>query len=347
MSDSERARMLRREPTLRSTGADRSIGTNQSDETSGIVAFVLLSSLGSWFAAASYRLLVMNPEQGMTPNRLLGASVLYVLTMGVQPFVAAAIVLKWVDRSGAKVLALRPTSRWSAAAGGLGGVVLPCCASTIVWTAAGGSWSPVHFSETGARVAQMGVFFGALHAAASVLVALNLLWLQSLAEELGWRGYLLPRMVQRFGQLRGLLGHALAWSVGYVPLLFCTSYGVLSPAAAFARVAWFVVSCALLGTLLGWLRLSAESLLPSLIANSTLTLMTGLPYYLHGTDVGLRAAIFGPAGWLVLGATIALVALFSRRRALRAPLPSPTRWRIVIRPASPPGSASADRRALH
>ena len=143
-----------------------------------------------------------------------------------------------------------------------------------------------------------------------------LVWVQAFAEELGWRGYFLPRAMERFGHWPGLVLHGAVWGLWYAPVLLFATAGPLE-FASFVRPLAFVVTCALLGTLYGWLRLASGSLAPVVVTNTTLTLAAGLPYVIHGVDPGLRSAAFGASGWLVLVVAIGALTL--------------TRWRSVVR----------------
>jgi membrane protease YdiL (CAAX protease family) len=146
-----------------------------------------------------------------------------------------------------------------------------------------------------------------------------LVWLQCFAEEVGWRGYFLPRVMERFGRWRGLFLHGVVWGLWYAPLLFLAGYGQMAMFGVLRRSASFVVTCVLLGMLLGWLRLASRSLVPVVIANTTLTLAAGLPYVLHGVDAGQRSAVFLPVGWLVLISVIAGLLASRWREAIQIP----------------------------
>jgi hypothetical protein len=143
-----------------------------------------------------------------------------------------------------------------------------------------------------------------------------LVWLQAAAEEIGWRGYVLPAAMQRFGRWRGLVLQAVMWGTWYAPVVF---FATLGRSGSFARCASFVLTCTLLGVLLGWLRLAAKSVGPAVTANVTLTLVGGMPYVLYGLDAGLRSTIYRPMGWLVLTAALAGLLLSRWREVVRVP----------------------------
>lgn len=68
-----------------------------------------------------------------------------------------------------------------------------------------------------------------------------------LGDEFGWRGFLQPRLLRRFGELRGLLLLSLAWSVGFVapPMV---SHVITSPVENWSNglLALLLMPCVLL-----------------------------------------------------------------------------------------------------
>jgi hypothetical protein len=142
-----------------------------------------------------------------------------------------------------------------------------------------------------------------------------LLWGQAFIEELGWRGYLLPRMMQSLGPWPGLLVHGLVWGMWYVPVV---ALAAGAPSSTPVRGVAFVVTGTLLGTLLGWLRL-AQSLSLAVVFNVVLTVAAGLPFILRGVDVGSRGAAYGPVGWIPLLMLVGILFIAPTRRAVRTP----------------------------
>jgi membrane protease YdiL (CAAX protease family) len=146
--------------------------------------------------------------------------------------------------------------------------------------------------------------------------SLLLVWLQCLSEEVGWRGYFLSRLMERIGPWRGLLLHGLLWGLWYaLPLVFATEGLTRAP----LRSTTFVLTCVLLGPLLGWLRLASRSIIPAVVANGVLTLAAGLPLLMQGVEVGWRGAAYGPPGWLPMALAFAALALGRCRRAVAVP----------------------------
>ena len=70
----------------------------------------------------------------------------------------------------------------------------------------------------------------------------------SLQEELGWRGYALPRLLERAGGLRASLLIGVAWACWHVPL-----YALETGGQQRAPLALFLISTVALSVLYGWL----------------------------------------------------------------------------------------------
>ncbi len=284
----------------------------RAQANAGLVAFLLLSFSMTWAVAASLRAVGLTgaPLESLG-TRLFTTSLLYVLTMGWQPLVATLLVRRWIDPPDELDLGLRPTRRVFSVVGGTGAIAFVALAALVAFVvgAATDGTSP----ESSPLVADG---LDALKLLFAFFGTIALVWVQAFAEELGWRGYFLPRAMERFGHWPGLLLHGAVWGLWYAPVLLFATAGPLEFTSVVRPLA-FIVTCSLLGTLYGWLRLASGSLAPVVITNTTLTLAAGLPYVIHGVDPGLRSAAFGAPGWLVLVVAIGALTL--------------TRWRSVVR----------------
>ena len=79
-------------------------------------------------------------------------------------------------------------------------------------------------------------------------------------EEIGWRGFLLPRLVTRFGFTGGCLLSGCIWAFWHYPLLLGANYNAgTNPKYALTCFTLMVVADAYI---LGWLRLKSGSLWP-------------------------------------------------------------------------------------
>ena len=81
---------------------------------------------------------------------------------------------------------------------------------------------------------------------------------QCLGEELAWRGWLLPKLTERFGQLRSVLLTGLVWGIWHAPVVAMGyNYGEGHP---LANVAAMVLFCLVLGVIQGFLFWRTDSI---------------------------------------------------------------------------------------
>jgi membrane protease YdiL (CAAX protease family) len=107
--------------------------------------------------------------------------------------------------------------------------------------------------------------FGAGLALAGTLGVLLSLF-TSTGEEVGWRGYLLPRMIQaRIPQ--PILVTSLIWGVWHLPVVFAGVYA-MSPSHWLTAFNLMVVTVAI-GAILAWLRIGTGSIWPCIILHAT------------------------------------------------------------------------------
>lgn len=99
------------------------------------------------------------------------------------------------------------------------------------------------------------------------LVLLTPIYLiSSFGEELGWRGYMLPRLIQA-GSSRPLLVSGVIWGAWHVPLMLTGQY-VHSRAPVLA-VCMFLVGITGVAFLLGWMRLRTGSVWPAVLGHAS------------------------------------------------------------------------------
>lgn len=81
---------------------------------------------------------------------------------------------------------------------------------------------------------------------------------QCLGEELTWRGWLLPKLTERFGQLRAVLLTSLVWGLWHAPVVAMGyNYGEGHP---LANVAAMILFCLVLGAIQGFLFWRTDSI---------------------------------------------------------------------------------------
>jgi membrane protease YdiL (CAAX protease family) len=88
--------------------------------------------------------------------------------------------------------------------------------------------------------------------------------LAALVEEIGWRGYLQPRFISRYGLYRGILLVGVVWAVFHFPF---DPSSRTSVAQLFIHPAWRLLSCVAFGFALSWLTIRSSSIWPAALAH--------------------------------------------------------------------------------
>jgi membrane protease YdiL (CAAX protease family) len=130
---------------------------------------------------------------------------------------------------------------------------------------------------------------------------LALLVVAAFLEEIGWRGYLQPAMVDRFGIRRGIFLVGLVWGAFHLAGELGGSGRLPREAAALtARLAF----CVVFAVALGWLRLYSGSILPVAVMHATFNILNqcvdrnGISFQRPGATWALRVA-WGVIGYLL------------------------------------------------
>ncbi|OYN85113.1 CPBP family intramembrane glutamic endopeptidase [Parenemella sanctibonifatiensis] len=130
----------------------------------------------------------------------------------------------------------------------------------------------------------------------------------AIVEEMGWRGYLFPKLRQRYSLIPTIVLTGLAWALSLTPLLVTGwLYPGVNPVVAVLAYCGYAI---VVGGLLGWLRSWTRSVWPSALALGTFTASMGLPRLLGSGDQVINPALIGITGvmgWIVPAAVLALL----------------------------------------
>lgn len=132
----------------------------------------------------------------------------------------------------------------------------------------------------------------------AVLLAPVLNVIFALGEEMGWRGYLLPRLLP-LGQWPALLISGAIWGAWHAPVILM---GYNYPAHPALGVLMMLLFCVILGILFGWTRLVTGSIWPAVIAHGALNGSAGAVFLFAkaGTSFdSIHAGITGWTGWIL------------------------------------------------
>lgn len=131
----------------------------------------------------------------------------------------------------------------------------------------------------------------------------------ALGEEIGWRGWLFPRLL-RLGSVPAILISGVVWGVWHAPLLLLGyNYPYSSGPVAIACMSGM---CIVFGALLGWLRLYSNSVWPAALAHgvSNASVGFGVLFLAFGGFLDPTSmTISGWTGWIFPAVVIGLMIL--------------------------------------
>jgi membrane protease YdiL (CAAX protease family) len=147
----------------------------------------------------------------------------------------------------------------------------------------------------------------------------------ALGEELGWRGFLLPKLMP-LGEWKAVLLTGFIWGIWHAPTTIFHGYNF--PLHPYLGVLVMTVGCMLLGIIFGWLYIKTKSPWAPALAHGAFNAIAGLSFFFlkpEGLDTAVSGSPLGLPGWLAMGVVIgALIFLRQIPGAASAPAPNPS-----------------------
>ncbi|GAB3192534.1 lysostaphin resistance A-like protein [Nesterenkonia suensis] len=256
---------------------------------------------------------------------------LVAVAMMFTPTVAALVVVFLVEKPQHKAHALglvplRPVGRFVGhLALGLTVPIVVCLAALPIGHLAG--VFPADFTGLSGfaqiaeeQLAQVGVdelpmsieALAALQVFNVLIAALIINLLPALGEEIGWRGWMLPRLM-RFGPWGAIGISGVIWGLWHAPLILL---GYNYPdAPGWLGLAAMVGLCTVMGGIFGWLRLRSGSVWPTALAHSTFNAAASTYMIFIAADATfnpLHATVTGWTGWILPAVVVLLVVMTGR-----------------------------------
>lgn len=125
--------------------------------------------------------------------------------------------------------------------------------------------------------------------------------LPTLGEELGWRGYLLPKLRELYSDRQAYIVSGVIWGIWHLPaIVMGHNYGTDYPGYPVAGVLAMVVVCIILGIIEGHFTIKTGSVIPAAMIHSAVNAGAGLPIMVakSGYNPLLGPAITGLVGGL-------------------------------------------------
>jgi uncharacterized protein len=169
-------------------------------------------------------------------------------------------------------------------------------------------------AEAGLHMLARPLRFAVLLALSATLVSLLSL-LSAVGEEIGWRGYLLTRLIEAEVP-RPVLVSSLVWALWHLPLVLAGQYAAGSSRALSA--AGFLLTVVGVGFVIAWMRLTTGSVWPAVVLHAVwnAVIQGAFDTSTKGTSIWV-----GEAGFLVAAASLGAAWLLARKAyaARRAP----------------------------
>lgn len=140
-------------------------------------------------------------------------------------------------------------------------------------------------------------------------------------EEWGWRGYLLPKMQEKFSVLPMLLINGIIWGIWHAPLTAVGhNYGMDYWGWPVTGILAMCVFCIVLGTIFSYITIKTGSCLPAMLAHGSVNGFASVGIYF--TDGKNYSPFVGPApigiigGWaFIVCAVVMAIALAKEEKA--------------------------------
>ncbi len=129
-------------------------------------------------------------------------------------------------------------------------------------------------------------------------------------EEIGWRGFLLPLLMDELGVRKAVLLNGVLWGIAHAPLVcFGLNYTGDYPGAPWTGILMMVLFATSIGIFLSYLTLKSRSIFPACIAHGAINAIREAPLLIcldtYNVLLGPKpSGLIGMTGFLVLGAII-------------------------------------------
>lgn len=118
--------------------------------------------------------------------------------------------------------------------------------------------------------------------AALPVVIVGLVMISTFGEELGWRGYLLPRLLP-LGGTRAALLVGVIWGIWHIPVILLDNHG-FGAAQPWLSIPMWVLVITLYSIFLSWLRICSGSIWPGVLTHAVLNTYVSLIFASFSVD---------------------------------------------------------------
>lgn len=286
----------------------------QDPKRKGLIVFLGIAFGLSWLVQLTISLLIRNKQIIPEEMRSMALSLAAPLLMW-PPAIGALVARRFVEKSPLNEPGLKlPPWRWLLVSWLMPLVlVLVVMVASLPINALDTSIAPLRqaFEKAGKEPPFPLGWLVVVQALAGMTVGAVFNSLFAFGEEYGWRGYLLPRLMERIGTWPGILLHGAIWGFWHAPLIALTGYNY--PQHPYLGVLLFIVFGTLFGIVFAWLQLGSRSVLAPTLAHGAFNALAALPLLLlQDVDTAVSGTAFSILGCGVIGAIVALLILSGR-----------------------------------
>lgn len=121
----------------------------------------------------------------------------------------------------------------------------------------------------------------------------------AIGEEIGWRGYLQKKLLEKNGTFRSLVFLGLVWGAWHGPLILSGFNFPEFP--ILGALIFFPLTTLSISLLFGWLTINAGSFWPAVFAHAGINSIMAVMHSMNFAENGLQANIFMVAFWATIG----------------------------------------------
>lgn len=138
----------------------------------------------------------------------------------------------------------------------------------------------------------------------------------TLGEELGWRGFLLPKLMP-LGQWKAVVISGVIWGIWHAPAI---AQGHNYPGYPILGIFMMIILCVLLGTIISWMYITAQSPWAAALAHGSFNAIAGLPllFLKPGFNMAFGGTLAAPTAWIGMAAFIAWL-VWTKRFPVQSP----------------------------
>ena len=143
--------------------------------------------------------------------------------------------------------------------------------------------------------------------AAGMLLSPVLNIITTLGEEIGWRGYLLPKLREHYSDRIAIVISGAIWGLWHAPIIAMGhNYGTGYPFYPWGGILAMIAFCLFIGSFFSYLVIRTKSVLPAAIGHGALNGFVGITAFFTIGDVSpfigpMATGIIGGIGFIVVG----------------------------------------------